>query len=804
MTDNRKIKLYLILMYALFILFLSGYTFLYVRHTNETYAENYVGENQEIYTNNLNDLINQEKALLDSGTTDGVIINNTITYEGSNYVLDDLILNDYNLAIGSNYLFVIKELNFKAINLNDLIKTATLNTNADDLIIMNKEGYIYYFNNSGASANLNGYLDANSSQYINEYFSQNKSGVIKASRNDEAIYLSFMPLADYNDLYFMQIYIASNINLSHLNNNLGLILGIIIYSILIIVVQVYIFRTVHIKNAEIEANRLNFYYTKPFIMELNKEGKIKKYNNRMKSEVNDLKEYKHINDLKTNNLEHQNQVFNLIIKEEPLTIEFSNKIIRFITTKTKNGYYLVGEDITNTETNIEEMKTLAYFDQLSKKPNLHYLKKVLEAHFASDSFKENKTAAVILDIIGFTVIKNVFGRENGYISLSIIATVISDIASKYEGLTFNTEEDKFVVLFKNIKTKETVIDFMNEVYLEVAKPITVSENIINAQLNGAIYYYDTNLEQELTLKYLYDALLAALIKSKETANPTYTIFDETIRLYISEEKTMLKDLINAIEKDEIDVYLQPQYSNKEKRIVGFEALARWNNPKYIKRSPQQFILLAEKNNLIIRIGQIIMRKTFELAKKLSKYNVTISFNVSPVEVLQEGFVERFLNEYKKYNLKKGSIALEVTETFLITSLKDVNDKFRVLKEEGLEIHLDDFGTEYSSLLYLRDLAVDTIKIDREFIRHLETDKKDRAIVKMLINLISALDYNIIAEGVETEYQNNFLYRQGADIIQGYLISPAVPYEEVLKLLEEYKVKKTKTIKVPERKRGIKL
>lgn len=802
--SSKKIKAYLYLLYILLIIFVAGYLFFYVTYTSETYAKTYAYENQERYTENISDLINQEKASLDPTNRDGIVVNNTITYLENVYQLNDLLLLKYELAIFDDYIFVIDNSNFKAISISDLLTTATLNKKADNYLIMNNEGLIYYYDGSETVTNLNSFIDHETSNYFETYFSKNLEGVIKTKRLNNDVYLSFKTLDDYNDLYFIQLFQANNIYVSHLNNNLGLIIGIALFFIIIIVVQIFIFKSIHIKNAEIEGHKIKFYYTKPYIITIDKLGKIKKLNNKILKEIDNIKTYLNVDDLKITNFEYQNNVLSLVMREEPITVEFTNKIIRFITTKTKNGYYLIGEDITNTETNVEEMRSLAYFDQLSKQPNYYYLKYVLEAHLSSEEFKMEKIAAVILDIIDFTVIKNIFGRENGYKLLEKSAKVIDQVAHKYNGQIFNTEEDKFVIFFKNIKTHEQINDFMNDVFIEVAKPLSVSGNIINVQMNGGIYFYNINEEQELTLKFLYDSLLAALAKSKETSSPSYTVFDETIRLHVFEEKTMLNDLMNAIEKDEIVIYLQPQYNNKLKRIVGFEALARWNNPKYINRSPQKFIMLAEKNNMIVSIGEIIMRKTFEMAQLLRDYNVTISFNVSPVEVLQDGFVEKFLEEYRKYKLPKGSIALEITETFLITSLKDINDKLKALKKEGIDIHLDDFGIEYSSLLYLRELAVDAIKIDRLFIRYLETDKKDREIVKMLINLITALDYEIIAEGVETDYQNTFLYRQGLDIIQGFILSPAVNYEEALKLLEDYNIKKTKTLKVPERKRGIKL
>lgn len=805
MNNKKRVITILIGIYIILFAILAGFVMLFSKFNNEKFAQGYASLNKEVYSNNINDILINEKAMLDEGDTTGIIHDGKFTYKDKEYIINEDTLDKYNIVIFDGILFCLNDTHYSAYPLKELLNKAVLNTNASELVLMNRQGYIYYYGNDQINTNFNSYLDNGTTPDINNYLQNNNSGVIKAKRLNNTAYLSFQTLKDFNDLYYIQVFFEDDIKAEFLNNNIALILGVIIYTFFIIAIQIYIFKTIHVKNAEIENSKLRYYYTKPYVIKVNKRGKITGFNKKIKNDVENITLYQHVNELKTIGFQDDiEENYLQVLKEAPFTIEFSNKIIRFITARTNTGYYLMGEDITNVETNVDEMKSLAYVDQGSNQPNYFYLKMVLEKHLQSENFKPETTAAVILDTKNFTLIKEIFGRETSFEILKKIAKIIKEVAIKYDGELFNIEEDQFIVLFKNIKSHDEVIEFMKEVYNEVIKPLIVGKNTLNVQLNGGIYFYDTNLNQELTLKYLFNSLLASLKKTKESFAGYYTIYDETIELHISEEETMLKDLIHAIDTDEIDIYLQPQYNNYEQRIVGFEALARWNNPKYINRSPQEFILLAEKNNLIIEIGKIIMGKTFETAKKLLEYNVHVALNVSPAEILQDGFVENFLREFKKHKLKKNSISLEVTETFFITSLKEVNEKFKILRNAGIKIHLDDFGTGYSSLPYLRELEVDTIKIDRTFIRYLETDKKDREIVKMVISLLKALDYEIIAEGVESEYQNNFLYRQGCDIIQGYIVSPAVRYNDAIKLINEYNINKTKSLKVPERKRGIKL
>jgi EAL domain-containing protein (putative c-di-GMP-specific phosphodiesterase class I) len=203
--------------------------------------------------------------------------------------------------------------------------------------------------------------------------------------------------------------------------------------------------------------------------------------------------------------------------------------------------------------------------------------------------------------------------------------------------------------------------------------------------------------------------------------------------------------------------------------------------------------MAEKNNMIIDIGRIALHETFQIAKELEKYVVHISVNISPVQMLQAGFVNEVIAIFEQYELKKGSISLEITETFLIGSFDLVITKLKILQKYGFGIYLDDFGTGYSSLQYLRDLPINTIKIDRAFVINLETDAHSRAIVNMISNLAKNIGLMVVAEGIETDKQNQIAFKSGCNLIQGYLISPPVFKNDAIKLINDYNINRTKTV-----------
>jgi EAL domain-containing protein (putative c-di-GMP-specific phosphodiesterase class I) len=298
-------------------------------------------------------------------------------------------------------------------------------------------------------------------------------------------------------------------------------------------------------------------------------------------------------------------------------------------------------------------------------------------------------------------------------------------------------------------------------------------------------------------------MMLALNHAKESSQHKSFFYDVSLSLIASREQRMEADLANAIKNQEFYMVLQPQFNNQDEKIIGFEALIRWNNPKYASESPLKFIQMAERNNMIIDIGRIALHETFQIAKELEPYNIHVSLNISPVQILQAGFVNEIISVFEQYELKKHSISLEITETFLIGSFDLVINKLKLLQKYGFDIHLDDFGTGYSSLQYLKDLPINTIKIDRAFVINIETDAHSRAIVNMIASLAKNIGLNVVTEGIENDKQNQLVYRAGCNIIQGYLISPPVVKSEAIRLIREFNIDHTRSIDLQKAKKEMK-
>lgn len=627
-----------------------------------------------------------------------------------------------------------------------------------------------------------------------------KSGVAVVNFDGNQSFLTYSPLSpDFStrDLFVVHVFNRKDVlgSMSYLMMSLIIILALVAFFFAVALFSIYhLLRT---KNSDVEAARLIYYYSKPYIIRVSGSGKIRYLNKTCKTNIQSYRDFQTLSDFKAET--DSGTLLSYLRKQHPFTASFisitdKEIYIRFIPLRSGFGYYLLGEDITDRETDYLMNRNMALYTKTTKLPNKNFLLGKLKELFSNTESLGLLNSLVAFDIISFKNINNLFGMKIGDETLIKLATIISDSLVGKKATLFNTEGDNFVVLFERIssfdevkKWVETILDILN-------KPVEIQKNLLILDVKMGIFNIESDLYNNLTPNMAYDHVMMALKRAKNSRTAKYITYDLGLGQYITREQIMETDLVKAIQENEFVMYLQPQFDNIEGRIVGFESLIRWNNPKYLLESPAHFIELAEQNNLIIEIGKFVILDTFRMAKELEQYNIHISINISPVQLLQAGFVSEIVEVYDRFKLKPHAISIEITETFLMTNFDSVIEKLKLLKNHGFNIHLDDFGTGYSSMLYLKDLPIDTIKIDKEFVRHLNTDKFSRAIVSKVISMAKSLDLDVIAEGVEDDKQNQFLLKSGCNVIQGHLISPAVPQSVAVKLIHEYNIDKTKELK----------
>ncbi|MDO9628721.1 MAG: GGDEF domain-containing phosphodiesterase [Acholeplasmataceae bacterium] len=563
---------------------------------------------------------------------------------------------------------------------------------------------------------------------------------------------------------------------------------------------VIIYKILVTKINDIENARITHYYAKPYIIWITGKGKIKSYNQSFKKLLGDYDIYDKIQDFKIKTEFDMENIEDVIHRQRAFTAIFELGIlrlvyIRFIPMRSGGGYLLVGDDVSSIEGSFDEYKSLALFNKVTHLPNYNSLRADLISFFSDLVAVKKINSLLAIDIVSFSKINILLGEKSGDRFLVIISELLDESLEGYPATLYNTEADSFVIFFKDIENYNWVTRWINKILSIFEKPITIDKNFINIDVKIGVFHIESDRYEILNADVAYENMNLALNHAKESNTHKHFTYDVTLSMVASREQMMEKDLANAIKNQEFYMALQPQYDNSKEMITGFEALIRWKNPKYISESPLKFIQMAERNNMIIDIGRIALHETCMIAKEMEKYNVHISLNISPVQLLQAGFVNEIITVFEQYDLKKHSISLEITETFLIGSFELVINKLKLLQKYGFDIHLDDFGTGYSSLQYLRDLPINTIKIDRAFIINLETDAHSRAIVQMISSLARNVGLEVIAEGIENEKQNLIVVKSGCNIIQGYMISPPVVKSEAIKLLIDYNIDKTKRVDV---------
>lgn len=454
------------------------------------------------------------------------------------------------------------------------------------------------------------------------------------------------------------------------------------------------------------------------------------------------------------------------------------KYFQFTPIGVVSTYYLVGSDITEEFLRIQELEALNGKNEYTGCENNFSLTNMYPSIVAQ---AVEDLAFIEFSIYKYVDIISLFGNENYQL---LLKELLSILRVEFENMSiYQIRDERFFIIVPNSDIKG-VVETVKETLDLLKKPILIKNNNIYVTLKCVVCNLLNNEREGVALQEVKRRIELAYNTIVNFAEKDVVVYDPAMEGVISARMQLEEDLKKAIEQESFSQYLQPQYDVVKNKIVGFESLIRWNDPKYINKSPQEFIELAEQKGYILDISRFVLDNTFKLAKQLEKYNVTISMNLSPIQIIQVGFVNELKTKFNEYGLKPGSIALEITETFLMENFSLVNEKLKVLKKEGFQIHLDDFGTGYSSMAYLKDLPVDTIKIDYQFTKFVDTNKVSYSIVSCISTLAHELGLDVIVEGVETKSQQEVVKKLGCRIIQGFVIGKAMPIEEAEKLLIE--------------------
>lgn len=343
---------------------------------------------------------------------------------------------------------------------------------------------------------------------------------------------------------------------------------------------------------------------------------------------------------------------------------------------------------------------------------------------------------------------------------------------------YQSYDNSFVLLYKSTGTNLALRD-IRRILEDFGKEVLFEDFKIS--IRAGIYEFNTKLERSSAI-IMYEKAKFACEDVISTSGALYGIYDNTLDIKLRKQIQITEDLEKGLVNDEFIIHFQAQYDTKADKVFGYEALLRWNNPKYKDVSPLEYIEVAEKSEVIIKIGDLVLEKAIEAAKKLEKEKIIIAINISPNQLMQIGFVNKIQKLLEKHEVNANQIVLEITESVVITSFYEVISKLNELRNLGIKIQIDDFGTNNASLRYLKDLPIDGFKVDKMFVKDLNVNRHSRAIILMLFNLAKNLELDVVVEGVEDSSHYEYLTKRGAKYIQGYYISKAVGFEEAVKLL----------------------
>ena len=442
------------------------------------------------------------------------------------------------------------------------------------------------------------------------------------------------------------------------------------------------------------------------------------------------------------------------------------------------------DEVLEHEKTQEQIKYIAYHDTLTGLPNRNLLNELL-VHSITLAERNNKCMAVLfLDIDGFKMINDSKGHGMGDQILQEVAERLlktlrkSDVIARHGG-------DEFIVIIEELDNCSGVELIANKIINCFQEPFHLENQdyFLTTSVGVAVYPADGQ-----TPDMLIKNADIAMYKAKENGKNQYLFCTPVMKDVANETMELSTNLYRAIKKNELELYYQPQLSCHNNQIMGVEALIRWRHPVMGLISPAKFIPIAEKTGLILPIGEWVLRTACQQNKKWQEQGlpkIRMGVNLSLRQFHNNDLLNLVESVLKETKLAPQYLELEITETIAMKEKSYIINTLNAFRQIGVSIAIDDFGTEYSSLSYLKHLPVDRLKVAMQFIRGIGIDHKDEALAKGIIVLAKSIGMNVIAEGVETKEQLEFLKNHNCDEIQGYYFFKPLIEAEMTKLLITY-------------------
>ena len=460
-------------------------------------------------------------------------------------------------------------------------------------------------------------------------------------------------------------------------------------------------------------------------------------------------------------------------------------VIRGLDRQTKN-YVLGVSDITRTKKDAEEIFRLAFYDPLTGLPNRRLLMDRLNQAVTMTGRNIDKAAVLFVDLDNFKDLNDNLGHDFGDLLLQQVAHRLT-LGLRSEVIVARIGGDEFVIILQHLGEEaldapEQTKAVATKILSTLNKPYILKDHECFSSASIGVTLFDS---QEVNVDDLLKQADIAMYEAKQSGRNTLRFFDPKMQENITQRAKLENALHNALEKDQFELYYQLQVDDKN-IPSGAEALLRWRHPSLGIVSPLDFIPLAEDSGLIIPIGHWVIQTACNQLREWQKHpktkGLTVAVNISPRQFFQPNFVGEILDALGETGIDPSLLKLELTEGLILDDVDSAITKMKTLKNRGVEFSLDDFGTGYSSLAYLTKLPLSQLKIDQSFVSNIGHNARPSIIIKTIIAMSKNLGLEVVAEGVETKAQFDFLEPLGCEFYQGYLFSkplPAMEFEESL-------------------------
>lgn len=485
-------------------------------------------------------------------------------------------------------------------------------------------------------------------------------------------------------------------------------------------------------------------------------------------------------------IEKQNgerQTFEIKLKEKSLCVEVevnivydeqnrpADKIIRF-------------KDITRMMAQKDELTYMAYYDILTGLYNRNYFVRLLGEFLRRAEAENCKVAVMFLDIDDFRRVNDGIGIIAGDDLVQLFGQYLTNLMSSNVIISHFSTDIYCIGIYDpcGARSVETVYQVIRERLKQPFKMTDGQEISMTVSVGVAEYPESATGTLELI-----NCAEIVMFKAKSQGKDAIQYFDSIILDDFLQTVTIQTKLKEVVFEQNFTMFFQPQCYAVNRKLRGVEALIRWKDDQGDMISPAVFIPIAEKNGAIVPIGNWVIEKSVQIFagwRKNYDYPLILSLNISAVQCKQDGFIDSVLHILERYGVSPQEIELEITETILVEDFEETKKRLSDLRNTGIRISLDDFGTGFSSLSYLKGLPIDTLKIDKSFVDTLLTDMNTKIIMESIIYMVKRLGYETIAEGVETEEQFAYLRELSCDMIQGYYMGRPMPAEGIEKLLKE--------------------